>query len=90
MERVKLTDGVELSRIVYGMWRLADGADRSQADVRAKVDACLEQGSTTFDQADIYGNYESEETFGKARKADPSLRERIEIASKCGIMLTTV
>ncbi|MEO1103712.1 MAG: aldo/keto reductase, partial [Pseudomonadota bacterium] len=30
-----------------------------------------------------------EATFGAALKADKSLRERIEIASKCGIMLTT-
>ncbi|MEM9222001.1 MAG: aldo/keto reductase [Pseudomonadota bacterium] len=89
MQRVKLTDDVEFSRIVYGMWRLVNGEDRSESTVRAKVEACLAQGITTFDQADIYGNYESEEAFGQSLKADPSLRDKIEIASKCGIKLVS-
>ncbi|MEM8551016.1 MAG: aldo/keto reductase [Pseudomonadota bacterium] len=90
MPRVALTEGLEMSRIVYGMWRLADdGEDRSEKAVRAKVDACLEQGLTTFDQADIYGDYESEALFGKVLKADKGLRGQMEIASKCGIKLLT-
>ncbi|MEM0908977.1 MAG: aldo/keto reductase, partial [Pseudomonadota bacterium] len=89
MERVSILGDLSFSRIVYGMWRLADDVDRSEANVRAKIDACLEQGITTFDQADIYGDYESEEVFGAALKADPSLRDKMEIATKCGIMLTT-
>lgn len=87
MERVKLTDDVELSRIVYGMWRLADDEDRSPAHVQGKIEACLEQGITSFDQADIYGDYESEAVFGAALRASPSLRERIEIVTKCDICL---
>lgn len=89
MERVRLKDGVELSRIVYGMWRLADDEDRSPRHVQGKVEACLEQGITSFDQADIYGDYESEAVFGEALRADPSLRDRIEIVTKCGICLLT-
>jgi len=89
MERVRITEGLEFSRIVYGMWRLADDGDRSERTVRAKVDACLAQGITTFDQADIYGDYESEPLFGRALKADPPLRDRIEIATKCGINLVS-
>lgn len=88
MERVEIAEGLSLSRIVYGMWRLTDrGADRSEAAVRGKIDACLDQGITTFDQADIYGDYESQPALGAALKADPSLRERIEIVTKCGIKL---
>ena len=77
---------LEISRIVYGMWRLGDDADTSPAHVRAKIDACLEQGITTFDQADIYGGYGAEALFGAALKADPGLRSRIEIVTKCDIV----
>ena len=55
MERVELPGGVSLSRIVYGMWRVGDDADTSTKHVRAKIDACLSQGITSIDQADIYG-----------------------------------
>ena len=88
MERVRLGE-VEISRIVYGMWRLADDPDRSPGHVQRKVEACLAQGVTTFDQADIYGDYESEAVFGEALRASPSLRDRIEIVGKCDILLTS-
>jgi len=86
MERVTLTDGVSLSRIVYGMWRLGDDADTSQAHVQAKIESCLEQGITTMDQADIYGGYMAEELFGTALRAAPSLKDKIEIVTKCDIV----
>lgn len=87
MERIALNGDLELSRIVYGMWRLAEDADTGAAHVRAKIDACLEQGITSFDQADIYGNYESQLVLGQALKSAPELRERIEIVSKADIAL---
>lgn len=86
MDRVALSDNVEFSRIVYGMWRLADDADSSPAHVRAKIDACLEQGITTMDQADIYGGYVAEGVLGAALKESPSLRHDIEIVTKCDIV----
>ena len=88
MERVRLGE-VEVSRIVYGMWRLADDPDRSPAHVQRKLEACLDQGVTTMDQADIYGDYESEAVFGEALRASPGLRDRIEIVGKCDILLTS-
>lgn len=87
MERVAFAGGVELSRLIYGMWRLGDDADTSERHVIAKIEACLAQGITTFDQADIYGDYASEAIFGRALQAAPALRDRIEIVSKCGIRL---
>ena len=87
MERIALNGDLELSRIVYGMWRLAEDSDTGAAHVRAKIDACLEQGITSFDQADIYGNYESQLVLGQALKSAPELRERIEIVSKADIAL---
>lgn len=86
MERVTISKDVEFSRIVYGMWRLADDADTSPAHVRAKIDACLAQEITTLDQADIYGGYVAEEVLGAALKASPGLRDGLEIVTKCDIV----
>ncbi|WP_240476533.1 aldo/keto reductase [Marinobacterium rhizophilum] len=81
--------GVEFSRLVYGVWRLADDADTSVANVRAKIDTCLEQGITTFDHADIYGDYRCEALFGQALAADPTLRQQMQLVSKCDIALVS-
>lgn len=85
MERITL-QGVTLSRLVYGMWRLGDDPDTSPAHVQAKVEACLAQGITTMDQADIYGGYTAEALFGAALRAAPHLRDKIEIVTKCDIV----
>ena len=86
MNRIALSRDLSLSRIVYGMWRLADDTDTSPAHVRAKIDACLAQGITTMDLADIYGGYTAEAVFGAALKESPELRDQIEIVTKCGII----
>ncbi|NQZ74107.1 MAG: aldo/keto reductase [Dinoroseobacter sp.] len=86
MDRVSLTNDVSLSRIVYGMWRLSDDQDTSTAHVQAKIEACLEQGITSMDQADIYGGYEAEEVLGNALKVAPALKDKIEIVTKCDIV----
>jgi predicted oxidoreductase len=80
--------GPEVSRIAYGVWRLLEDPEGAGAErVLAKIEACLELGITTFDHADIYGGYRCEEAFGKALRRAPSVRERMEIVTKCGIML---
>ncbi|WP_415919787.1 aldo/keto reductase [Tateyamaria sp. SN6-1] len=86
MDRVKLAPNFEMSRIVYGMWRLGDDDDTSTAHVQAKIGACLDQGITTFDQADIYGGYIAEAILGEALKADTGLRSKMEIVTKCDIV----
>lgn len=86
MDRVSLPGGIDLSRIVYGMWRVGDDADTSPAHIRAKIDACLEQGITTIDQADIYGGYTAEALLGACFKANPGLRDKLEIVTKCDIV----
>ncbi len=87
MERVEISPDLSLSRLVYGMWRVADDSDRSPAHVQAKIEACLVQGITTLDQADIYGDYEAEAVLGDALQDNPSLRDAIEIVTKCGILV---
>ncbi|MCH2095556.1 MAG: aldo/keto reductase [Rhodobacteraceae bacterium] len=84
MDRVSLNEDLSLSRLVYGMWRLGDDADTSPEHVRNKISACLDQGITTMDQADIYGDYGAEEIMGRA--LSPELRNQIEIVTKCDIV----
>ena len=87
MERIELVQGLSFSQLVYGMRRLADDSDTSVKHVDAKINAALDQGITTFDQADIYGGYTAEAVMGAAMKANPSLRQRMEIVSKCDIVI---
>jgi predicted oxidoreductase len=86
MDRIQITDDLSFSQIIYGMWRLGDDTDTSQSHVQAKVEACLAQGITTMDQADIYGGYTAEALFGETLKAAPALRDQIEIVTKCDIV----
>lgn len=85
MNRVNLGP-VDVSRLVYGMWRLGDDADTTPRHVLAKIEACLAIGITTMDQADIYGGYTAEAILGAALRAAPGLRDRIEIVTKCDIV----
>lgn len=85
MQRIDITQDLSFSRLVYGMWRIGE-SDTSPATVQAKVEACLAQGITTMDNADIYGGYTAEAVLGGALKASPGLRDRIEIVTKCGIV----
>ena len=61
-------------------------------DLQARVrwiEQCLELGVSTFDHADIYGDYAVEELFGQAVRASPSLRGRVQVVTKCGIRLVS-
>jgi predicted oxidoreductase len=85
MERISLGE-VSLSRLVYGMWRIGDDPDTSPAHVQAKIEACMAQGITSFDQADIYGGYTAEAILGAALRAAPALRDQMQIVTKCDIV----
>ncbi len=67
----------------WGVW----GAGFETADYQAMIELCLEAGITSFDHADIYGDYTTEAEFGKALKESPYLRQEIQIITKCGIQL---
>ena len=75
------------SRLVYGAWRMASGTDCSAQTALKKIKLCLELGITTFDHADIYGDYRCEALFGEALLLDPGLKRQIQIVTKCGIKL---
>lgn len=80
------TGGLELSRIVAGMWRMVEW-DMTVDQRIAFIEQCIALGVTSFDHADIYGNYGVEGLFGEALRARPSLRDRMQLISKCGIRL---
>jgi predicted oxidoreductase len=79
-------NGPELSRIVAGMWRMVEWNMTVEQRI-ALIEQCIAMGVTSFDHADIYGNYGVEGLFGEALRAQPSLRDRIQLVSKCGIKL---
>ncbi|WP_229418171.1 aldo/keto reductase family oxidoreductase [Massilia sp. Root351] len=78
--------GLQLSRIVAGMWRMTEW-DMAPQQRLAFIEQCLELGVSSFDHADIYGGYGVEALFGEALALKPALRERMQIVSKCGIKL---
>lgn len=84
METIKLNNEVSLSRIVQGFWRLHTW-EMSPHELLDFMKKCVELGVTSFDTAEIYGNYTSEKLLGDALLLDPSFRERIQIISKTGI-----
>ncbi len=78
------------SRLAYGCWRLA-GKDPSkikpedEAQGRKAVLTAYESGYTLFDTADIYSRGHSERIFGEAMKEAPGMRDKIIVATKCGV-----
>lgn len=91
MERIKLAqNGPEFSRIVAGVMTWGEWGKKLSAKKAANyIDQCLALGVSTFDHADIYGHYTTEALFGRATKGKSSLRQQMELVSKCGIKLVT-
>ena len=65
----------------WGIW----GANHSEKEVQKLIDTSLELGLSTFDHADIYGNYTTEKLFGDAFSEMGINREEVQLISKCGI-----
>ncbi|MFB2830532.1 aldo/keto reductase family oxidoreductase [Aeromonas jandaei] len=88
VSRVSLhPQGPSFSRIIMGYWRLMEW-HLAPAALLDLMKYHLDLGVTTVDHADIYGGYQCEEAFGNALRLEPSLRDRMEIVTKCGIALT--
>lgn len=74
------------SRIIAGTMTWGNwGKELSTESMSALMNYCMENGITTFDHADIYGGYGTEEEFGKAFTQSGIPRERIQLITKCGI-----
>ena len=61
------------------------GKSLSKNEMINLMNHCVEHQVTTFDHADIYGGYTTEEEFGKAFSKSGIKREDIQLISKCGI-----
>ena len=69
----------------WGLW----GSKFSSAAYEQIIRDCIAIGVTSFDHADIYGNYTTEEEFGRVLKQNPSLRNQIQLITKCGIQMVS-
>ena len=65
----------------WGVW----GKSLSTSQMEELIHFNLEKGISSFDHADIYGDYTTENEFGKAFKNSSVKREDIQLISKCGI-----
>ncbi|OOE35556.1 oxidoreductase [Salinivibrio kushneri] len=74
--------------MVQGYWRLDDWQMTPQQRL-SFLKAHIDLGITTVDHADIYGDYRCETLFGQALKLDPSVRDDIQVVSKCDINLVS-
>jgi len=69
--------------MTWGIW----GKNFTPDEMAKRIAENVELGITTFDQADIYGMYSTESSFGKAFQKTELQRENIQLISKCGIQL---
>ncbi|MEP6513786.1 MAG: aldo/keto reductase [Parafilimonas sp.] len=67
----------------WGKW----GAAFTTDEYRMMIDKCFEYGITSFDHADIYGDYTTEAEFGEALKEIASSRSQMQLITKCGIQM---
>lgn len=69
--------------MTWGSW----GKQLSTSEMALLMQQCLALGITTFDHADIYGDYTTEAAFGKAFQESKIDRDEIHLISKCGIQM---
>lgn len=79
---------ISFSRIIagtmtWGVW----GKNWDNAGMIKLIATCLDNQITSFDHADIYGAYTTEEAFGKAFRTGGFQRDKAQFISKCGIKL---
>ncbi|MCM1543408.1 MAG: aldo/keto reductase, partial [Blautia sp.] len=85
MKTISLADmGDHVPAVIVGCMRMKE-LDEKQAE--RFVAEALEMGANYFDHADIYGDGVCEEMFAKAVHMTPSVREKILIQDKCGIVV---
>lgn len=66
----------------WGNW----GKQLNSQQMIQLMNVCVENSITTFDHADIYGDYTTETDFGNALKQSNIKRSDIQLISKCGIV----
>lgn len=88
MQKIYLSDsGPKVSPAIYGFYRWNEVSGNAAQTMEKIVNLCLELGINTFDHADIYGDYQCEELFGKLISSKSFKREDIVLFSKCGLVI---
>ncbi|MDC8005288.1 aldo/keto reductase [Aureisphaera galaxeae] len=67
--------------MTWGAW----GKQLPKNEMVSLLKHCIDAGITTFDHADIYGDYTTESEFGAALSESGVARDDIQVISKCGI-----
>ena len=67
--------------MTWGIW----GKNLDEKAMIKLMNCCLENEISTFDHADIYGDYTTEASFGNAFGNAKIDREKVQFISKCGI-----
>ncbi len=77
-----------LSKIIAGTmnWGVWD-KNLTTSEIESLIHLCIENNITSFDHADIYGNYTTEAAFGKAFAQSKIDRNKLQLISKCGIQM---
>lgn len=78
--------GPSFSRIIAGAWRWNTVPS---ATIEQLIHTALDLGITTFDHADIYGDYSNEQSFGEVIARNKGLVQKMQLVTKCGIKLTS-
>lgn len=77
---------MEFSPIIIGTMRWGIwGANHSAKEVQNLIETSLSEGLSTFDHADIYGDYTTEKLFGVAFHQMKVARDAVQLITKCGI-----
>jgi len=77
---------LELSSVIAGCMKWGQwGVKYSTQEYLQLIEECIANKITTFDHADIYGDYTVEEEFGNALNLKSSLRQQMQLITKCGI-----
>lgn len=88
MTTVSLSNTLKIAPVVIGTMNMMDwGLDKQE--LLTRVEEYIDLGLNTFDHADIYGNGRCEEFFGEILKLNPSIRDKIQIITKGGIVYDT-
>jgi len=82
---------IQVTRLCYGAMRIANSWDRDKVDAAAiergiqSLESAVEAGYNFIDHADIYGDTTCEMIYGKALEKHPDWRDKLVVATKCGI-----
>ena len=77
---------LQLSPVIAGCMKWGQwGVKYSTPQYLNLIEECIAGKITSFDHADIYGDYTVEEEFGNALKQRSSLRQQMQLITKCGI-----